>query len=288
MCEKVFRVRVSQRFLKVSEPTNVARRQPESVTRGSEPSNTQRSVVRALMRSPDSTANGSVVHDADADIPVANPHPVRTILPGDWRLTIHNLKQSNRDKFAQTFQTIFKKSEAWCNGLETLETVTTCYASRALTVLDESEDEEAMQIFGMEGVSTDMTIGMSPLLKDVLGESLTYMGITHPAQSTDLFSMSEDQEMLMTNKAVDLVGYVFPRTKDKPSTYNKFGQTLEHPAFWDNHLQWKQKSSGGKMCYMELCFTTPLGFLNEGDRNAHQTGLATLSGNPHSPVIRDN
>ena len=133
--------------------------------RGSEPSNTLRPVVRALMGSPDFTANGSEVNDADADIVVANPHPVTAIFPGDWRLTIHSLKQSDRDKFAQTFQTIFKKSEAWCNGLGTLETVTTSYASRALSVLDESEDEEAMQIFGMEGVSTHMTSNISPLVE---------------------------------------------------------------------------------------------------------------------------
>ena len=109
-----------------------------------------------------------------------------------------------------------------------------------------------MQIFGMEGVSTHMTIAMSPLLNNILGESLTYMGITHPAQSTDLFSMSDDQEVLMTNKAVDLVGYVFPRTKDKPASYNKVGQTLDHPAFWDNHLQWRQKPNGGKMLGLGL------------------------------------
>ena len=228
------------------------------------------------MRSPDSLVD---IHGG----------PRTAILPGDWRLTIHNLQQSNRDKFAQTFQTIFKKSEAWCNGLETLETVTTSYSSRALSVLDESEDEDAMQIFGMQGVSTNMTSNMSPLLNHVLGESLTYMGITSPVQSTDLFSRTEDQEMLMTNKSVDLVGYVFPRTKDKPATYNKLGQTLDHPAFWDNHLNWKQKpNGGGKICYMELCFTTPLGFLKEGDRASHQTGLNTLSRNPQSPVICDN
>ena len=102
-----------------SEPgstRNVAHRQLEfgseaarAATRGSEQSNTQRSVVRALMRSPDSTANGSIINDADADMPVANPHPVRAILPGDWRLTIHNLKQSNGDKFAKHFR-LFSRS----------------------------------------------------------------------------------------------------------------------------------------------------------------------------------
>ena len=70
--------------------------------------------------------------------------------------------------------------------METLEPVTTSYASRALSVLDESEDEDAMQIYGMEGVSTHMTSNMSPLLNQVFGESLSYMGITNPVQSTDL------------------------------------------------------------------------------------------------------
>ena len=203
----------------------------------------------------------------NAIVPAGNNHNQRTmtaILPGDWRFTIHNMNQS--DKFGKLFSTIARKPEAWCKGLEILDVVTTSYASRALEALDDSDDEGAIEIHGMEGVATHMVTSMSPLVKTVLGDSLTYMGITNPAQSTDLYSISDDSKVVMTNKAVDLVGYVFPRTGEEPALYNKAGQPLSHPAFWDNHMEWKNNYRGGKTCFMELCFKTPLGFFKEGDR----------------------
>ena len=112
------------------------------------------------------------------------------------------------------------------------------------------------------------------------------MGITNPAVSKDLYSFSEDNKVVMTNKAVDIVGYVFPRTGKEPAKFNTAGQTLKHPAFWDNHMQWKNSVRGGKTCFMELCFTTPLGFYKEGDRASHLDGLNMLANNPQSPILK--
>ena len=255
--------------------------------------------ARALFETPDPTVNALVVAEpqvqqdnnpnSNAIVPAANNNSQRTvkaILPGDWRFTVHNMKQS--DKFGKLFSTIARKSDAWCSGLQTMEAVTTYYSSRALSVLDDPDDEDAVEIFGIEGVSNHMTTNMSPLLNTVLGESLTYMGITSPMQSTDLYSFSDDNQVVMSNKGVDLVGYVFPRTGDSPAKYNKAGQTMEHPAFWDNHLEWKQKPQGGKTCFMDLCFNTPLGFLKESDRTSHRNGLKSLSASPMGPVIKGN
>ena len=98
---------------------------------------------------------------------INNQRTVVAILPGDWRFTLHNMTPT--DKFGRLFSSnVARQSEAWCNGLQTMDVVTTSYASRALTMLDDSDDEDAIEIHGMEGVSTHMTTGMSPLLQRVL------------------------------------------------------------------------------------------------------------------------
>ena len=135
--------------------------------------------ARTLFETTDPTVNALVVAgpqghadnnpNNNAIVPAGNNHNQRTItaiLPGDWRFTIHNMNQS--DKFGKLFSTIARKPEAWCKGLEILDVVTTSYASRALEALDDSDDEGAFEIHGMEGVATHMVTSMSPLVKRVL------------------------------------------------------------------------------------------------------------------------
>ena len=282
-----------------STPT-VARASRPIAVAASHPTNSSRPlsrVARAVLQSPERTVaalagpqvavNGNGNNDAlvNADHH-GNQITVSAILPNDWKLTVEGLKPN--DKFGKFIVSVVRKAEAWCKGLETLELVTTSYASRALATLDDDDDVDTLEVFGMEGVSLQFTPSMSPLLKRVMGESLSYMGITSPMQSTDLFNYSDDNQVIMTNKAVDLVGYVFPRTGQEPAVFNKAGQSLNHPAFWDNHMDWKQKPNGGKTCFMQLCFTTPLAFLPEGDRADHMAGLQALSNNPLSPVVKKN
>ena len=94
--------------------------------------------------------------------------------------------------------------------------------------------------------------------------------------------------MLYENKNLGCSANPYLRNKRPSKKMQPAAVAAVPPAFWDNHMEWKNNYRGGKTCFMELCFMTPLGFFKERDRKSHMDGLAALSNNPQSPVIKHN
>ena len=197
--------------------------------------------------------------------------------PSLWTFTTHGLGPISTNFFAKKYAETIGNPQMWSQNCTALR-VTKKKVQDELAEFEQiTAGHDVTSLPGLDGVGVDICTNMDPVMSNVFGDSLKYMGIKDLFSGVDIYDGGNRE-----TKVVDLVGVMLPLVGNKPTFVNRLGQRMGHGNFWDGHMEWRNEKRTRdtgvvkKFGFIELAFKVPQVFLESQIRREHIEVLKRL------------